>query len=233
MALERSQLVAGVYGLCGDPEDAPLKDGGLPLNVAFEVLYDCEEEMLRELDLSDQNRRVAKMEVTLNGTDFSVPRADFTSASYAFLRTDATEGFIYPVEVVNHSALLQAGYDNKLAVAFYGTPPRGETSWEAEAGHALRVWYERGGNDSPVLSETTEVGGLYDSHLKLQAAAQCRELMNLPVGAVLQSRLARGERQWKSYVGRSRSSGLADKAPVFVPPSRRRYTTEPRRFRLP
>jgi hypothetical protein len=120
-----------------------------------------------------------------------------------------------------------------LAVAFYGTPPKGETSWTAESGQRLRVWYERGGSDTPVLAETTEIGGLYDSYLKLQAAAQCRELMGLPVGPVLASRLGRGEGQWKKYVNRSRSSGLADKTPVWTPGRFRNYTTRPTRFRAP
>jgi hypothetical protein len=79
MSTDRSQLVAGIYSYAGDPEDAPLRDGGLPLNLAFEVVYDCETEMLRDVDLSDQNRRVSKMDVTLSGTGFSVNRSDWTA----------------------------------------------------------------------------------------------------------------------------------------------------------
>src|SRR5688500_17904041 len=98
------------------------------MQLAFEVLTGVEDELLRDLDLSDQNRRVEKFEVTrFTNATFSVPRADFSAPAYAFLQleSDRDSTLWYPVEVTNHAAVNQARWDSRLAVAFYGTPPKG------------------------------------------------------------------------------------------------------------
>lgn len=234
MSLIRSQLVAEIYRYCGDPEDVPLKQGGLDQPLVFQVLTECEDEMLRDLALSHQHRRIAMQEFPL-----SEGLLEFTSIegepAYAQLRIDSSSDLWWPVEIVNPNALLDAGIDGKLAVSFRDTPLVGETSWTPESSQTLRIWSDRWGNDSPQMSGTTDLGNLYDSFLKLRAAAQCRELMNLPVGAILASRLMESQKQWKRHAAKGRQEGLASKPMVFVPPRlrRRNYLLDPSRFFLP
>lgn len=232
MSLLRSQLVAEVYEYCGNPDDRPLKENGLPQQFVFQILTESEDEMLRDLDLATSNRRVGKWEDSLTDAEF---RPDIDGVpSYAALQTDSSEVW-YPVEIVNHGALLQAGIDGRLAIAFRDTPMVAEVSWVPESGQTLRIWYDRSGNDAPRLSESTELGNLYDSFLKLRTAAQCRELMGLTVGEILKTRLEDSQRQWRRFVSTSRQQGTASKPPVFTPPRLRRSNPllDPTRFYLP
>jgi hypothetical protein len=237
VSAQRSKLLNAVYSWCDAPADAPLSEGGLPMQLAFEVLTGIEDELLRDLDLSDQNRRVDKFEIRnfqQDGT-FTVPRSDYSAPAYAFLQLDSDRdtSIWYPVEVTNHGAIVQAGRDGRLAVGFYGTPPKGQVSWEPESGQTLRVWYDRSDEDVPLLAGETEVGSLYDSLLTLQAGAQCRELMDLPVGEVLKARLVKGMRQWERSVSTSRQQGVVAKTPVWTPRRYRRGTANRLGFRLP
>lgn len=220
MSVLRSELISGVYYYCGDPDDLPLKDGGLPQQLVFEVLCDGEAELLRDLDLSTQNRRVGRTDATLDqdNPEFSLSVSDLTAASYVALQTEQASNIWWPVDIVNHSGLLQAGIDGRLAVAFRNTPAVGEVSWQPESTQTLRIWYDRDGNDAPQLLASTELGNLYDSYLKIRTAAQCRELMDLPVGSVLATRLVDSQRQWKRYVEMSRQQGAGFKTRVFTPP---------------
>jgi hypothetical protein len=206
------------------------------MQLAFEVLTGVEDEMLRDLDLSDQNRRVEKFELRLNSATFSVPRADFSAPAYAFLQLDSDRdsSLWYPVEITNHAAVNQARFDGRLAVGFYGTPPKAEVSWEPESGQTLRVWYDRSDEDVPLMAGETDITSLYESHLTLQAGAQCRELMKLEVGPVLASRLTKGQRQWEKSVSSTRQQGTVAKTPVYVPRRYRRGGSTSRMgFRLP
>jgi hypothetical protein len=215
MSLPRSQLVAEVLEYCGSPPDVPLRDGGLPQPLVFQVLIECEDEMLRDLDLSTQNRRVGMWEDTLSDAEFS-PSID-GNPSYAAVLLDSASDVWMPVEIVNHSALAQAMIDGRMAIAFRDTPSIAEVSWTPESSHTLRIWYDRSGSDAPELASSTEIGSLYDSYLKLRAAAQCRELMSLDVGKVLSTRLINSERQWGRYVDMGRQQGVGFKNPVYTP----------------
>lgn len=219
MSLPRSRLVAEVYSYCGEPPDLPLGKG-LPQNLVFQILTESEDEMLRDLDLSTQNRRVSKTDIQLQDgeTEFSLNTTDFNAVAYLALQIDPASDVWLPVDKVNSDSLLQAGLDNRLAVSFRDTPPVIEVSWLPSSSHTLRVWYDRGANDAPQLSGTTELGGLYDSYLKLRTAAQCRELMGLEVGKVLSTRLDNSERQWERNVKISRQQGTVYKTRVFTPP---------------
>jgi hypothetical protein len=237
VSLQRSNLVSSVRLLAGDLPDEPLPDG-LPSNLIFETLCDLETEMLRDVDLSNQNRRVnpTPMEITLtaNSTEpFSVSVGDFHAPAFAQLKTDSSSDFWYPVEIENHTSLLQAGLDGRLAVAFTGTPPKGFVSWIPDSTHTLRVYYERTPSN-PTMSGSTELGSLYDSYLKLQCAAQVREFLKMEVGEILKARLIKSEQQWKKYVGMSRQQGKSNKPMCFTPPRyRRRYVGDRTRFFIP
>lgn len=221
MSQVRSQLVAEVLRYCGDPPDLPLKDGGLQQDIVFQILVESENEMLRDLDLSTNNRRVSKTEFSLtNQVEF--PLTVDGNPSYAMLQVDNVSEYWLPVEIVNHASLLQAGLDGRLAIAFHDTPATAEISWVPAGVQTLRIWYDRAGDDAPQLAASTELGNFYDSYLKLRTAAQCRELMGLPVGSILTARLMSSERQWKRYVDMSRQQGRGYKRPVFLPGRYRR-----------
>jgi len=235
MSLQRGQLLSSVRTFCNEAADCPVDQGGLPSNLIFEVLTSIEDEMLRDLDLSAKSRRVNMEEVPLTAdlTQYALSNSDFHAPSYAYLQTDPATDIWYPVEIVNHAGLLTAAENGVLAVGFFGTPQQVETSWLAESGQTLRLWYERSSNDDPTLDGNTELGALYDSYLKLQTAAQCRELMKLDVGDVLRARLRKSESQWQRYVNRSNQRGTGAKSPV-APWNRRSYNgLDPRRFFVP
>jgi hypothetical protein len=233
MSITRGQLLGSIRTLCGEPADCPLTDGGLPSNLIFEVLTAIEDEQLRDLDLGSKSRRVQMEEVTLDEAQFAVNNSDFHAPSYAYLQTDPAADIWYPVEIVNHASLTNAAQNDVLAIGFYGSPQQAEVSWVPEAGQTLRLWYERSADDFPTLDGTTDLGALYDGYLKLQAAAQCRELMKLEVGDVLRSRLSKSEHQWQRYVNRSNQRGTGAKAPVN-PFYRRTFPgLDPRRFFVP
>ena len=233
MSAQRSELVAGVYRYLGNVPDGPMPDG-CPLQTVFQVLSDCESELLRDVELSDQNRRVDKFDLRLGGATFTIPRADFHSPAYAFLRTDEASDLWYPVEITNHAALNEAGWGRRLALAFYCSPQKGEVSWEPAAGQTLRVWYDRSGEASPVMAGQTDISSLYDSLLVIRAAAQCRELMGLPVGPVLAQRLAAGGEQWRRHANSSRQQTTAEKPMAFPLGRGRRWSpVDHSRFFLP
>lgn len=221
MAVTRQWLKNSVRTLCGEPPDLPLP-AGLPDNLIFAELTSIETEMLRDLDLSAQSRRVDKMEVSLSAEqdEFTISASDFNAPAFAYLQTDVNSNAWYPVEIVDHAGLVQAGINGTLAVSVVGTT--GYTSWIPDGSHTLRFWYERNGMDDPGLAESTELGNLYDEYLKLQTAAQCKEHLGLKIGDVMIARLAKSERQWQRYVNRGRQRGVGHKAPVFLPSRMRR-----------
>ena len=235
MSVLRSQLVGDVYEYCGNPDDCPLKDKGLPQQFVFQVLTENEDEMLRDLELSDQGKRIATQEVPLSNGQFEFSlNADAADPFSASLQADPSVDIWYPVDIVTPSALLKASQDGVLAVAFRDTPATGETSWQPEAAQNLRIRYQRGGNDTPQMAAATDLGNLYDSYLKLRTAAQCREIMGLAIGEILKSRLLHSEKQWQRYVNKGNQKGLGHKAPAIPSTRRRAYPFVDRtRFFLP
>jgi hypothetical protein len=221
----RSRLASGVYTYCDNPPDLPLKDGGLPQHLVFEVLWDMEAEMLRDLDLSEQSRRVGKRTVSPAESTFTL---SFDGVpSYVSMRPDNSSEIWYPVEIVPHGSVTQAALDGRMAIGFFdnGTP-QGEITWIPE-GHEIAIWYDRSLEDQ-TLAGSTELGSLYDSHLKLKAAAQCRELMNLPVGPVMAARIGTSNKQWEKSVKMNRQQGTVTVPMVYTP--RRYRRSDPRRF---
>lgn len=221
MSVTRQWLKNSVRTLCGEPADLPLPDG-LPNNLIFEELTSIETEMLRDLDLSSQSRRVDKVEVSLttDSDEFAISAGDFNAPAFAYVQTDVNSPMWYPVEIVDHAGITQAGINGVLAVSIVGST--GYTSWISDGSHTLRLWYERNGMDDPALAESTELGNLYDGYLKLQTAAQCMEHLGRKIGDVMAARLVKSERQWQRYVNRGRQRGQGTKNPVFVPSRFRR-----------
>lgn len=235
MSILRSQLVGEIREYCNDPADRRLEEGGLPGQLVFQILTESEDEMLRDLDLSVQNRRVGKSEISLSENDTEFNLNIDGNPSYVALKIDAVSDFWYPVDIINHGSLVQAGLDGRAAIAFRDTPSIAEVSWIPNGSQVLRIWYDRSGNDAPQLNASTELGNLYDSYLKLRTAAQCRELMGADVGKVLATRLINSERQWKRYVDMSRQQGQGFKSRVYTPRRMRRAYpfTDRTRFFIP
>lgn len=236
MTATRSKLAADVYRYLGDIPDSAMPEG-MPLQTVLMVLSQVEDERLREMELSTEHRRVSKVDVSLTPDDntFTLNRTDFSAPAHVYLSVDNLSSPLdwYAVEITNHASLYLSRRDAKLAVSFYGTnPQKGEVSWEPDSNETLRIWYDKSGEDAPLLLGNTEVGSLYESYVALEAAAQCMELMKMPVGDVMRSRLSRSEGQWKRSVTQSRQQGLADKPPVWLP-GRFRRRGPSGGFRLP
>lgn len=201
--------------LTGGLPDEPLAHGGLPESVIYEVVTDVETSLLIDLNLSDQNRRVQAKTVTLNPNtfDFNVNSANLSIPAFAQLRVNPTDTWQEPVDIVNLASVDQAGIDGRMAVAFYGNPLRARLSWVPQTGeqHALTMWFDRGVEVDGPLTDEPEIEDAYLAHLKLQATAQCLELMAKPIGDVLKARIIKGESQWKKYVQRNGQQGVVAK----------------------
>ena len=211
----RSRLSSGVRTLCGDPADEPLPNG-LPEHVIYEVLTGVETSMLIDVNLSDQNRRVVSKSITLqpNSYDFAVNAGNLSVPSFAEVRLDPSDAWPMPVDIVNRASIGRAGEDGRMAVAFYGNPLRAALSWIPQAGerHVLTIWYDRTVDTDGALSDSPPIEDAYTEHLKLQAAAQCRELMKLDVGEVLAARIRKGETQWQRYTRMNGQQGVVKKS---------------------
>ncbi len=232
----RSRLISGIRQYLENRPDAPIAEGGMPEQTIYEVLVQVEQEMNRDLSLSDQNKTVDFEIVNISGETFNLASSNVGSPAYVQVQPP-NDTFWYPVEIINHSSLSQARIDERVAVAFWGSDQAGEVSWLPEGEtYRLRVWYDKTADEDGVMADTPIIGNDYLAHLQLQTAAQCRELLGLPVGEVLMTRLAKGERQWGKYVSLSRNQGVSQKR-SFVPPWRRNPYGGSRRglggFRMP
>lgn len=232
MSTTRASLASSVRLLCGELPDCPISEGGLPSNLIFEELSNIEAELLRDLDLSIQNRRVRMEEIPLSSLDsFTVGASNFQAPTAAYLMTPTASDFWYPVELTTTEALPEATAAGRLAIAF--SAGTGYFSWLPEGGQTLRLWYERSDSNTPLLATGTELASLYDEYLKIQCAAQCRQYLKLDLGSVLTARLERGEKQWQRFVNRSNQRGSAQKQPVFTPARRRYLGVDRTRFFVP
>lgn len=210
----RSRLSFGVRTLCGDPPDAPLPDG-LPEHTVYEVMQGVEAQMLIDLNLSDQNRRVVSKTINLSADthDFAVNAGNLSVPAFAEVKLDPADQWPTPVDIVNRASIGRAGLDGRYAVAFYGDPLRAALSWIPQPGdrHTLTLWYDRTVDVDGALGDSPPIEDAYAEHLKLQAAAQCRELMKLEVGPVLAARISKGEAQWQKYVRQNGQQGVIKK----------------------
>lgn len=211
----RSRIAYGVRVLAGGLPDEPLVHGGLPEHVIYEVIVDCETSMLIDLNLSDQNRRVQSKTITLNPNtyDFNVNSTNLSVPAFAQLRVNPTDTWQEPIDIVNFSSIDQAGIDGRMAVAFYGNPLRARLSWVPQTNeqHALTLWFDRSVDIDGPLADEPDLEDAYTVHLKLQAVAQCMEIMGKPVGDVLKARIMKGESQWEKYTKRNGQQGVVTK----------------------
>lgn len=210
----RSRISSGVRTLCGDAADEPLL-AGLPEHVIYEVITDVESGMLIDLNLSDQNRRVQSKTISLqpNGYDFALNASTFSVPSFAQLQFSPTDTWRDPVDIINLSSIDDAGIQGRTAVAFYGTPLRARLSWIPQSGEnqSLTFWFDKTIDGDGDLADEPAIEDAYTVHLKLQAVAQCMELMKQAVGPTLAARILKGEQQWRQYVRRNGQQGAIKK----------------------
>jgi hypothetical protein len=184
---------------------------GLPEHTIYEVVVGVESQMLIDINLSDQNRRITskKIDLDANSFDFGLNSTSLSIPAFAQLKINPTDTWWEPVDIVNLSSLDQSGIDGRIAVAFYGNPLRGRLSWVPQTGeqHQLTVWFDRSVDVDGPLTAEPPIEDAYLIHLKLQAVAQCLELMGKPIGEALKLRIAKGEQQWERYVRQSGQQG--------------------------
>lgn len=213
----RSRLLSGVRQYCNNLPDCPIAEGGLPSQTIYEVLIQIETSMLIDAGLSDQNRTVDSQTVNISQETFSLSASNVGAPAYVWAQVP-DDDFWYPVDIVNHGSLLRAREQGRMAVAFYGEANDGEISWWPDGTtYRLRVWYDKTADEDPDLDDVPSVVSDHHTYMLLQAAAQCRELLGLPVGDVLMTRLMKGEKQWHKHTTMSRQQGTVKK-PSFVSP---------------
>lgn len=214
--ITRSRIVSGGSALASEPPDEPLPRG-VPMHLRYELCADIETDLLRDVNLSSENRAVSMTEITFSPQqpDFAVDVPDLETPCYAQLLLLPTDAFPVDVEITNLSLLLGKTFGRRLCVAFYDDhPQQGKVSWLPTGEETLRLWYDR----SPVTDPSPDQANmtLTDSYLplvKLLLAAQMLELTGKTVGAVLQSRITRSMKQWERFVTQSRQQGVAIKEP--------------------
>lgn len=216
--ITRSRIISGASGLAGEPPNGPLPSG-VPEWLRFETAADLETELIRDLNLSSENRTLASTPVnlTLDSQDFTVPGggAVETVAYVSVVTSDLQPPWITPqdVDITNLSLINDARRDGKLKVAFYSDrPQQGRVSWIPQGNEVLTIWYDKSPQTDPSPDQSTfTITDSYLPLLKLLLAAQMLELMNKPIGAMLQSRITRGLEQWREFVNRTRNQGVIQK----------------------
>jgi hypothetical protein len=237
MTLTRSRIISDASGYAGEPPDEPIP-AGIPEWMRYSIAADLEVELLRDLNLSAENRTLSSYPLRLQpgNREFTVSQADLENASFATL-TYSSNPNANPVSlnVTNLSLLNGIADDGDRAIAFYSDrPQRGMVSWIPSGDEVITIWYDRSPNTDPSPEQSTfSIAASYVPFLKLLLAAQMLELMNKPIGEMLKARISNGTKQWKKFVRQSKQQGIVQKTswrpdrygsagiPPFWPPGTR------------
>lgn len=216
--LTRSRVIAGASGLAGEPPDEALPTG-IPMWLRFEMAADMETEMIRDLNLSVQNRTMDRKQIQLNGDsrEFTLPQSGLENPVYITVGRVGTDANPVEVDISNIALLEKDSRDARRTVGFYGdNPQRGVLSWTPNAGDTLTVWYDRSPNTDPSADQATfTITDSYVPHLKLMLAAQMLEMLGKKPGPVMASRIAKGMQQWEQFVSSGRQQGVVDKGTLY------------------
>ena len=205
-----SQIIGGAFDYLGRP-----KQGELSLGLVLPMLLDSINFYMVDLQLSDENWLLqsstfipnAKTDQLVTAPGFSVPVAmeirDVNSSS----ETD-WQG----INIANVTDVQNMGRDGQRAVAFYGTPPKIEWSfdpvedWEIEA----RLWYEPVGTLPALLTDSPKISEAFHAMLKIKTALLCAPYMKLDnqeqLALTLTTQLGQWEQKWKVWVLLDRNS---------------------------
>lgn len=213
--LTRSRIIGDSSALCGEILDEPLPRG-IPMNVRFAIAAAMEVELLRDANLSSENRYLSLTEVTFSpgDPDFTVDVPDFETPAMASVKVSAEDRNPQDVAITNLSLLIGKARDEQLAIAFYDdNPQKGRLSWTPTGRETLLLGYDRAPATDPAPTQAAMT--LTDSYLGLLVlllAAQFKEMLDQPIGKVLESRISRGLKQWETFVKQVRQQGVAQKS---------------------
>lgn len=217
MTLTRSRIISDASGYAGEPADEPLP-AGVPEWLRYNIAADLEVELLRDLNLSAENRTLSSYPVHLQpgNREFTVTQPNLENPSFATIAFSGTP-MANPksIDISNLSLLPGIADDDRRAIAFFSdNPQRGMVSWNPSGDETITIWYDRSPETDPSADQATFVlTASYVPLLKLQLAAQMLELMKQPIGIMLASRIARSMEQWKQFVKRGRQQGVIQKTP--------------------
>lgn len=235
--ITRSRLIAGASGIAGEPPDEPLPTG-VPHWLRYETAADLETELMRDINLSAENRTMASYTVRLgNGQrEFTVSQPRLENAAFVSLSyPDQPNRQPIDVEIGNVALIGDDERRGKRTVSFYDDKPqRAILSWSPGDNEELRIWYDRTPNTDPSAEQSTfTIADAYVPLLKLLLAATMLEMMNKPLGELLKARITSGREQWKKFVKNSRQQGIVQKTPHYTPRGARRAVSPDGDFRIP
>lgn len=215
--LTRSRIITGASALAGDPPNEPLP-GGVPEWLRYETAADLETELMRDMNLSAENRTLSSYPVQLQqgSQEFTLAQPNLERVSYVSMTfVDSTDMQPIDVEIGNVATIYGSGRDGRRVVAFYDdAPQRGIVSWQPSGNESLRLWYDR----SPVTDPSADqanftIATSYVPLLKLLLAAAMMEMLGKDIGKMLMSRITRGMKQWEKFVRDSGQQGIVQKTP--------------------
>lgn len=213
----RSRIISGASALCGQLENIPIPQG-VPMSTRYEVCCDLEIELLRDLNLSTENRAVGSFPVPLppGSRNITITNPEMETPCFVQVQFNSSDIRWQDVQIVNLGSLEREYLAGHLAIAFYdNNPQQAMLSWEPSlsTGETLRVWFDRSPVEDPEMTGQTDIDFSYVGYLKLMLAAQLMELIGKAPGPVMSARLVRSEGQWQRFVKQSRQQGLAEKIP--------------------
>lgn len=232
--ITRSRIISDASGYAGEPADEPLP-AGVPEWMRYSIAADLEVEMLRDLNLSEENRTLTSYQVRLQPgkREFTTSRPDLENATYVQLSMSGNSN-ANPTSIDISNLTLLSGIENdgRRAIAFYDdNPQRGIVSWLPSGTETLTIWYDRSPDIDPNPEQATfTLTTSYIPLLKLLLAAQMIELMKQKLSdyPLLQSRISRGMEQWKKFVKSGRQQGIIEK--TAWRPGRYRHSGTPAPF---
>lgn len=213
--LTRSRVIAGASGYAGEPPDEPLPTG-IPHWLRYEMAAEIETELLRDHNLSVQNRTMSRVPLHLAAgqREVALPSADLEDPVFVTMSRENEPNLVpIPVEISNVVLSSTDARLGKPTISFYDDKPqRGILSWVPDGGETLTVWYDRSPPTDPSAEQSTfRIQNSYVPLLKLLLAAQMLEMLKQPIGEMLKSRIARGMAQWEKFVKSGKQEGLVEK----------------------
>jgi hypothetical protein len=219
--LTRSRIIQGASGLAGNPPNEPLPTG-IPEWLRYETAADLETELMRDMNLSTENRTLASYPVRLRQgqREFVISQSGLENVSYVALRhNDSPDMVPDPIEIGNVGTIDGSAQDGRRVVAFYDDKPqRGIVSWNPSGNEVLTLWYDRSPVTDPSADQANfRIADSYVPLLKLLLAAAMREMLDKPIGKMLESRIVRGMAQWQKFVNKSGQQGVVQKTTQWRP----------------
>lgn len=214
--LTRSRIITGASALAGDPPNEPLP-GGVPEWLRYETAADLETELMRDMNLSAENRTLSSYPVQLRqgSREFVISQPGVERVSYVSMTfNDNRDTVPIGIEIGNVATIDGSASDGRRVIAFYDdAPQRGIVSWQPSENESLRVWYDRSPITDPSADQANfAIAASYVPLLKLLLAAAMKEMLGQEIGKMLMGRITRGMKQWEKFVRDNGQQGVVHKA---------------------